>query len=154
MKNIFFLAFVILSFTGCLKDDTCTPKTVQSETATMLSYASTNGITPTTHSSGMLYQIVSAGAGLTPTATSAVKVRYTGKFMDGTVFQSNATVNPVEPFELNQLIQGWQLALPLIKKDGVIKIIVPSSLAYGCAGNSSIPGDAVLFFEIQLLDVL
>jgi FKBP-type peptidyl-prolyl cis-trans isomerase len=153
MKNIFFLAFVILSFTGCLKDDTCTPKTVQSETATMLSYASTNGITPTTHSSGMLYQIVSAGAGLTPTATSTVKVRYTGKFMDGTVFDSNATGNPVT-FGLNQVIQGWQLALPLIKKDGVIKIIVPSSLAYGCAGYSSIPGDAVLFFEIQLLDVL
>ena len=73
--------------------------------------------------------------------------------MDGTIFQSNATGDPAS-LGLNQVIQGWQLALPLIKKDGVIKIIVPSSLAYGCAGYASIPGDAVLFFEIQLLDVL
>jgi FKBP-type peptidyl-prolyl cis-trans isomerase FkpA len=153
MKKILLLAVVAIAFTGCLKDDACTPKTVQSETAAMLSYASANGITPTTHSSGMLYQIVSAGAGATPTATSTVKVRYTGKFMDGTVFDSNATGNPIS-FGLNQVIQGWQLGLPLIKKDGVIKLIVPSSLAYGCAGYGSIPGDAILYFEIQLLDVL
>ena len=153
MKNILLLALVAVLFAGCLKDDACTPKTVQSETAVMLNYASANGITPTTHPSGMLYQIVSAGAGATPTASSTVKVRYTGKFMDGTVFDSNATGNPIS-FGLNQVIQGWQLALPLIKKDGVIKIIVPSSIAYGCAGYGSIPGDAVLYFEIQLLDVL
>lgn len=142
----------LLLFTGCLKDDSCTPKTVQSETAIMLNYANTNGITPTTHSSGMLYQIVSAGAGTTPTATSTVTVRYTGKLMDGTVFDSNATGSPIS-FGLNQVIQGWQLGIPLIKKDGVIKLIIPSSLAYGCAGYGSIPGDAVLYFEVQLIDV-
>jgi len=144
---------LVFGFTGCLKDESCQPKTVQSETATMLGYANANGITPTTHASGMLYQIVSAGAGATPTATSTVKVRYTGKFMDGTVFDSNANGNPIS-FGLNQVIQGWQLGLPLIKKDGVIKLIIPSSLAYGCAGYGSIPGDAVLYFEVQLLDVL
>jgi FKBP-type peptidyl-prolyl cis-trans isomerase FkpA len=118
----------------------------------MLSYANANGITPTTHSSGMLYQIVNAGAGATPTATSTVTVRYTGKFMDGRVFDSNATGSPIS-FGLNQVIQGWQLGLPLIKKDGLIKLIIPSSLAYGCAGYGSIPGDAVLYFEVQLIDV-
>ncbi|MBM3433013.1 MAG: hypothetical protein FJX92_08470 [Bacteroidetes bacterium] len=138
--------------TGCLKDESCQPKTVQSETATMLGYANANGITPTTHSSGMLYQIVSSGAGATPTATSMVTVRYTGKLMNGTVFDSNATGSPIS-FGLNQVIKGWQLGLPLIKKDGVIKLIIPSSLAYGCTGYGSIPGDAVLYFEIQLIDV-
>jgi FKBP-type peptidyl-prolyl cis-trans isomerase FkpA len=95
---------------------------------------------------------VNAGAGATPTATSTVTVRYTGKFMDGRVFDSNATGSPIS-FGLNQVIQGWQLGLPLIKKDGLIKLIIPSSLAYGCAGYGSIPGDAVLYFEVQLIDV-
>lgn len=139
-------------FSGCLKDDSCTPKTVQSETAAMLAYANANGITPTTHSSGMLYQILSAGAGATPTATSTVTVRYTGKFLDGRVFDSNATGNPIS-FGLNQVIQGWQIGIPLIKKDGVIKLIIPSSLAYGCTGYGSIPGDTPLYFEVQLIDV-
>lgn len=152
MKKLVFGLFLLTAFTGCLKDDTCQPKTIQSELAVMLNYANTNGITPTTHSSGMLYQVVNAGAGATPTATSTVTVRYTGKFMDGTIFDSNATGNLIS-FGLNQVIQGWQLGLPLIKKDGVIKLIIPSSLAYGCAGYNTIPGDAVLFFEIQLTDV-
>jgi FKBP-type peptidyl-prolyl cis-trans isomerase FkpA len=152
MKFIVASIVSLFLFTGCLKDDSCTPKTVQSETAAMLSYANANGITPTTHSSGMLYQIVTAGAGATPTATSTVTVRYTGKFMDGRVFDSNATGSPIS-FGLNQVIQGWQLGLPLIKKDGLIKLIIPSSLAYGCAGYGSIPGDAVLYFEVQLIDV-
>jgi FKBP-type peptidyl-prolyl cis-trans isomerase FkpA len=150
MYLISLVSLVVL--TGCLKDDSCQPKTVQSETATMLNYANANGITPTTHSSGMLYQIVSAGAGATPTATSTVTVRYTGKLMNGTIFDSNATGSPIS-FGLNQVIKGWQLGLPLIKKDGVIKLIIPSSLAYGCTGYGSIPGDAVLYFEIQLIDV-
>jgi len=152
MKMFLISLVSLVVLTGCLKDDSCQPKTVQSETATMLNYANANGITPTTHSSGMLYQIVSAGAGATPTATSTVTVRYTGKLMNGTIFDSNATGSPIS-FGLNQVIKGWQLGLPLIKKDGVIKLIIPSSLAYGCTGYGSIPGDAVLYFEIQLIDV-
>lgn len=152
MKMYLFSLASLFLLTGCLKDESCQPKTVQSETATMLGYANANGITPTTHSSGMLYQIVSAGAGATPTATSTVTVRYTGKLMNGTIFDSNATGSPIS-FGLNQVIKGWQLGLPLIKKDGVIKLIIPSSLAYGCTGYGSIPGDAVLYFEIQLIDV-
>lgn len=152
MKCLLSALPILFLFAGCLKDDSCTPKTVQSETAAMLGFANSNGITPTTHASGMLYQVISAGAGATPTATSTVSVRYTGKFLDGRVFDTNATGTPVS-FGLNQVIQGWQIGLPLIKKDGVIKLIIPSSLAYGCKGYGSIPGDTPLYFEIQLLDV-
>ncbi len=152
MIRLAFALSVLFLFSGCLKDDSCTPKTVQSEAAAMLGYANANGITPTTHPSGILYQIISAGAGATPTATSTVTVRYTGKFLDGRVFDSNATGNPTS-LGLNQFIQGWQIAIPLIKKDGVIKMIIPSSLAYGCTGYGSIPGDSPLYFEVQLIDV-
>ena len=117
----------------------------------MTNYATANGLTVTEHSSGFQYQIISAGAGQTPSLTSTVSVRYTGKLMDGTVFDS-VTGTPIS-FSLGQVIPGWQLAVPLIQEGGLIRIILPSSLAYGCTGSGAIPPDAVLFFEIQLVDV-
>lgn len=152
--RIFTLAFVLsilmAGFTGCEKDTSCTPKSVQSEEATMLAYASANGINATAHSSGLYYEIIDPGTGPSPTATSAVSVIYTGKLLDGTIFDQTST--PRE-FSLNGLIAGWQIGIPLLKKGGFIKLITPSSLAYGCKGVGPIPGNAVLYFEITLVDV-
>ena len=155
MQKLVVISFLLLSMglgISCNKDTSCTPKTVASEVATMQSFATTNGLTVQTHSSGLLYQIVNPGSGLTPTLTSRVSVRYTGKLMNGTIFDSNTGV-PVQ-FLLNQVIAGWQLGLPLIKKGGTIRLIIPSSLAYGCNATGPIPGDSVLYFEIELVDVL
>ena len=154
MKNFIvsvFVSLLILPGTGCLKDNSCNAKSVESERTTMTNYATANGLTVTEHSSGFQYQIISAGAGQTPSLTSTVSVRYTGKLMDGTVFDS-VTGTPIS-FSLGQVIPGWQLAVPLIQEGGLIRIILPSSLAYGCTGSGAIPPDAVLFFEIQLVDV-
>lgn len=144
------LAALCVSFSGCMKDKTCVPKTVASEQATMQSFATANSIVTQTHASGMLYQIVSPGSGAIPSLTSRVSVRYTGKLMNGSIFDSSTT--PVE-FVLGQVIPGWQLGLPLIQKGGKIRLIIPSSLAYGCTGSGPIPGDAVLYFEVELVDV-
>lgn len=156
MRKFIFLfllgALASMAWTGCGKETACTPKTVASEVATMQNFATTNGLTVQAHSSGMLYQIVNPGSGLTPALTSRVSVRYTGKLMNGTIFDSNTGV-PVQ-FLLGQVIAGWQLGLPLIKKGGVIRLIIPSSLAYGCNAAGSIPGDSVLYFEVELVDVL
>ena len=154
MKMVKLFSSVALLFTlsGCLKDHSCKPKTVASELSTMQGFATANGISTQTHSSGLLYQIVSQGSGATPTTASRVSVRYTGKLMNGTIFDSN-TGTPVQ-FILGQVIPGWQLGLPLIQKGGVIKLIIPSSLAYGCEGAGTIPGDSVLYFEIELVDVI
>ncbi|MBI3137654.1 MAG: FKBP-type peptidyl-prolyl cis-trans isomerase [Sphingobacteriales bacterium] len=143
--------FVLISGMACLKDNSCKAKTVESEKATMLSYAASNGITATEHSSGIMYQVVTAGSGPAPTLSSTVSVRYTGKLLDGTVFDSQ-TGNPIS-FPLNQVIPGWQIGLPLIQEGGLIKLIIPSSLCYGCTGVGAIPGNSVLYFEIQLVDV-
>ncbi len=154
MKNFIvsvIVSLLILPGTGCLKDNSCNPKTVESERTTMANFATANGLTVTEHGSGFQYQIISAGAGQTPTLSSTVSVRYTGKLMDGTVFDS-ATGTPVT-FPLSQVIPGWQLAVPLIQEGGLIRIILPSSLAYGCTGAGTIPGNSVLYFEIQLVDV-
>jgi FKBP-type peptidyl-prolyl cis-trans isomerase FkpA len=147
---LFLLSFGIF-FAGCVKDKTCVPKTVASEQATMQGYATANNMVVQTHPSGMLYQIISAGNGAIPTLASRVSVRYTGKLMNGTVFDSRTTT-PAE-FTLGQVITGWQLGVPLIQKGGTVRLIIPSSLAYGCTATGPIPADAVLFFEIELVDV-
>lgn len=145
------LVFASLAIVSCTKDENCTEKTVQSEDGAMLSFASTNGITATRHSSGMYYQIMAAGdPAKMPTLSSTVTAKYTGKLMDGTVFDSSTT--PIS-FPLSGVIAGWQLGLPLIGKGGRIQLIIPSSFAYGCSGRSSIPPYAILYFDVELTDV-
>jgi FKBP-type peptidyl-prolyl cis-trans isomerase len=155
MKRIIIAGFFALTLAGsfsCNKDNgTCTDKTVQSEEGAILAFATAQGITATKHSSGMYYQIVSAGSGATPTLASTVKAKYTGKYLDGTVFDSATT--PVQ-FPLAGVIAGWQLGLPLIQKGGIIKLIIPSSLAYGCTGRSPIQPYTILYFEVELTDVI
>ena len=155
MKNRFFavaLVFVVFTAVSCLKDDSCNPKTVQSETGTMQLYASTNNMNATADASGIYYEIIAQGSGPAPDVNSKIFIRYTGKYMDGTIFDQ-VTDHTLTGWYLGSLIAGWQLGLPKINEGGHIKLIIPSSLAYGCVGNGPIPANAVLFFEIQLIDV-
>ena len=149
--SVLVLSSIVFFMVGCVKDKACVPKTVASEQATMQSFATTNNMTVQTHPSRMLYQIVNAGNGATANLASRVSVRYTGKLMNGTIFDSR-TSTPAE-FILGQVISGWQLGVPLIQKGGTIRLIIPSSLAYGCTATGPIPADAVLYFEIELVDV-
>ena len=146
---------LLLLTAGCLKSGSstsCKDKTVASEESLILSYASTNNITATKHSSGLYYQVITPGSGATPNGGSLIFVRYTGKLLNGTVFDSQTNASATG-WRLSGLVEGWQLGLPLIQKGGSIKLIVPSSLAYGCDGRGPIPPDAILYFEIDLVDV-
>jgi FKBP-type peptidyl-prolyl cis-trans isomerase FkpA len=143
---------LLFSGTSCLKDNECQDKTIQSEAGAMSSYAASNGITGVTHSSGIYYQITTTGTGPNPTLASSVSIRYTGKLLDGTTFDSQ-TGAPVT-MQVGGTIPGFQLALQLLQEGGTIKVLIPSALAYGCEGNGPIPGNSVLYFEIQLVDIL
>lgn len=144
------IAWIMLN-TGCLKNTSCTAKTVQSEQAAMADYALTNGINAVQHSSGVFYEIINPGSGPTASLNSVISVKYTGKLTNGTVFDSQTTT-PVT-FPLSDAIQGWKIGIPLIQKGGVIKLIIPSSLGYGCTGFGTVPPDSILYFEIELTDV-
>lgn len=159
MKRVlFFLSFsvAVISFQGCIKGAVsapCTDKTPASELPEMQAYANTNGYSMSSHSSGMLYQVVNPGSGAIPLSTSKVYVKYTGRLVSSNAIfdQQNNAANT--GFTVSQLIPAWQLGLELIAKGGTIRLIVPSSLAYGCNGYGAIPGNSVLFFEIELVDV-
>jgi FKBP-type peptidyl-prolyl cis-trans isomerase FkpA len=145
------LAATILS--SCVKKDNgCTPQDPSAEKPSMISYCNTYGIGYTEHSSGILYQVTNPGSGVTPTASSRIFIYYTGKFLSGSTFETQNDPSKTG-WTLNTLIDGWKIGIPLIKKGGSVKLIIPSYLAYSCNGYGSIPGNTPLCFEITLVDV-
>lgn len=86
-----------------------------------------------------------------------IKVHYTGTLMNGKKFDSSRDPGK-EPFEFTVgtgVIQGWSQGVVGMKKGGQRKLTIPSDLGYGKAGQGeSIPGDAGLKFDIELLDFM
>lgn len=156
MKKFVLMASVTLVFlAGCAKKEMgCKPVSPQSEEAQIKAYATANSINAVKHSSGIYYEIINPGTSTaTPTLYSRVYITYTGKLLTGTLFDEGTDASRTG-WALGSLIEGWQIGLPLIRKGGRIKLIIPSSLAYGCNGSgSAIPPNAVLFFDINLIDI-
>ena len=104
--------------------------------------------------SGLQYKILSSGNGKMPTATDRVTVNYTGKLVDGTVFDSSFSRSEPSSFVVNQVIPGWTEALQLMHEGDKWMLFIPSSLAYGEQGaGGQIPPNATLIFEVELLKV-
>ena len=104
--------------------------------------------------SGLAYKIITPGKGKTPKPTDQVEVHYHGTLIDGTVFDSSLERGKKVTFHLNKVIKGWQEGLQLIKPGGKIKLLVPSTLAYGDRGlPPKIPGGATLVFEVELFSM-
>lgn len=152
-KTLGLLVVVSLVLNSCGKSETsgCQPATVASEKAQMIAYCSANNINYTEDASGLLYEIITLGTGIAPSSSSIISVVYTGKLFTGTTF--DATANPIS-LTLSNVIDGWKIGLPKIKKGGRIKLVIPSALAYSCTGaGSSIPPNTPLFFDVTLTDV-
>ena len=105
--------------------------------------------------SGLQYKILQEGSGESPKATDQVSVKYTGKLIDGTVFDTTDR-NAGQPrrFTVNGVIKGWSEALQLMKKGAKWELYIPSELAYGERGTGTIPGNSVLIFDVELVDII
>jgi FKBP-type peptidyl-prolyl cis-trans isomerase FkpA len=104
--------------------------------------------------SGMIMQVIVAGEGEQPEPTDEVKVHYHGTLRDGTVFDSSVDRGDPAQFPLDRVIPCWTEALTQMKVGGKSRIVCPASIAYGSRGMGSIPGDAALVFEVELLEVV
>jgi FKBP-type peptidyl-prolyl cis-trans isomerase FklB len=108
-----------------------------------------------TTKSGLQYKVLASGKGKTPTASSKVKVHYTGKLINGKVFDSSVERGQPAEFPVNGVIKGWTEALQLMKTGDKWMLYIPANLAYGEQGGGGvIPPGAALIFEVELLEVL
>jgi len=105
--------------------------------------------------SGLQYIILKEGEGKVAKDGDTIAVHYTGTLLDGTKFDSSVDRNQPLSIALGegQLIKGWVEMLRLMKKGEKVKTWIPSALAYGEYGNSVIPGNSMLIFEMELLDI-
>ena len=107
-----------------------------------------------TTESGLQYEVLTMGSGEQPILTDSVEAHYKGTLIDGTVFDSSYErgEEPAE-FPLRGVISGWKEALQLMNVGSKYKLYIPASLGYGPHGNSKIPGNSVLIFEVELLGI-
>lgn len=104
--------------------------------------------------SGLQYEVLEEGTGIQPKATDRVMVHYTGKLIDGTVFDSSVERGEPATFGVTQVIPGWVEALQLMKEGAKWRLFIPSNLAYGPNGAGGVIGpNATLIFDVELIKV-
>ena len=102
--------------------------------------------------SGLLFEILTEGEGQSPAATDRVKVTYTGRLADGTVFDETEKAITVP---VSGLVKGFSEGLQLMKPGGTYRIFIPAALGYADKGAADvIPPNAALDFTVTLLEVL
>jgi len=113
--------------------------------------AEKNGITTT--DSGLQYEVIQEGEGAKPAATDTVTVHYTGRLLDGTVFDSSVQRGEPIEFPLNRVIPGWTEGVQLMAPGAKYRFWIPANLAYGEQGPTSIGPNQVLDFDVELLQI-
>jgi FKBP-type peptidyl-prolyl cis-trans isomerase len=106
-----------------------------------------------TRPSGLQFRILQNGYGKRPQSTDTVKVYYTGKLINGVVFDGTSPGLPAS-MKLNSVIQGWVEALQLMREGDRWQLVIPPQLGYGVRsmGDGAIPANSTLIFDIKLLE--
>jgi len=107
-----------------------------------------------TTASGLQYEVLTEGNGVQPGPDDVVTVHYTGKLIDGTVFDSSVERGEPATFGVMQVIPGWVEALQMMKAGSKWRLYIPADLAYGPNGAGGVIGpNATLIFDVELLGV-
>lgn len=104
--------------------------------------------------SGLQYRVERAGNGATPTASDVVRVHYKGTLLNGETFDSSYDRGEPAEFGLAQVIPGWSEGVQLMKVGSKYTFWIPAELAYGEAGGGPIPANAMLTFEVELMEIV
>ncbi|MDZ4758402.1 MAG: FKBP-type peptidyl-prolyl cis-trans isomerase [Bacteroidota bacterium] len=150
MKSIFIIA-IALFFIQCNKAN----KQSAADDKIIKDYITKNNIAATKTADGLYYIITAPTSGVHAKAGDVASVYYTGKLMNESVFDKNT--NSSSPFNFvigaAQVISGWDEGIALLKKGEKARLFIPSALGYGSSGQGSIPPNAVLQFDVDLVDL-
>lgn len=144
-----FLIIIMLSvgfITSCSKD------TFEDDKKSIQKYLEDNNLTATGEDRGVYYIINVPGGEEKPSITSEVTVFYKGYYLDGKEFDGTQSGGSPARFGLNQVIEGWQIGIRKFGKGGKGTILIPSKLGYGSNPPFGVRADAVLIFDIELVD--
>ena len=103
---------------------------------------------------GVLYKVLESGHGTKkPTPRSIVYVHYTGKLIDGTVFDTTEGAQLPALFLVGDLIMGWQIALTRMHEGDKWEVYIPAKWGYGALKMDDIPAHSTLIFTLQLVKI-
>jgi FKBP-type peptidyl-prolyl cis-trans isomerase len=102
--------------------------------------------------SGLQFRILQNGFGKRPGPTDTVEVYYTGKMINGTIFDGTSPGLPAA-FKVNAVIPGWVEALEIMREGDHWQLFIPSTIGYGARGSpdGTIPPNQTLVFDLQLV---
>ena len=106
-----------------------------------------------TTESGLQYKVITEGTGEKPKAEDMVSLHYTGKFVDGTVFQSSVGGDPLQ-MPAGGFVPGFTEGLLLMPVGSKYILYIPSDIAYGANPPQGIKPNATLEFELELLEIV
>lgn len=147
------VAVIMLSIVSCDP----AKKYEKEETAKIENYLNSNqNLSFVLKTSGLYYYEVQAGTGRAAVTNDTAYVKYTGKFLDGTVFDTNVGKpdSLIFPVDNGWMIYGFDEGITLMKEGGKAIILVPSKLGYGPAGRYIIPGYTPLLYDVELVKVV
>lgn len=105
--------------------------------------------------SGLQFKVLEKGEGTIPARQDQVRVHYTGRLVDGTVFDSSVERGQPAEFPVNGVIPGWIEALTMMPVGSKWQLYIPHNLAYGERGaGATIPPYSALVFDVELLEIL
>lgn len=147
-----------LLIVGCIKEETtvaCDPKPATGDTTQMKQFIKDSSITAEVDTiNWIMWQVIREGSGARPESNSQVTIKYMGRLLTGQGFDSSWAKNPdVAVLRLNGAIPGLALGLSRIREGGAIKLLIPSTLAYGCDPRYGSLTNQPLFFNIELVKV-
>lgn len=151
MKKLFILVLSVSILFSCSEDMVTYQDQLEIDVRKIEKYLADSNLVAQSTKSGLHYIIEQEGNGNFPPAAAIVKVKYTGKYLDGKVFDDKMDTDGVNFYLTGGIINGWKEGIPLFSVGGKGKLFVPSGLGYGATGYFDIPANAVLIFDIELV---
>jgi FKBP-type peptidyl-prolyl cis-trans isomerase len=148
--------FAMVFVFGCKKTDVTNSNTAETETTQMKDWLDANvknNKNIDTTSTGLFYIVDKVGSGPIVLTGDSLTVKYTGMFMDGTVFDFSKSYSYVHKAIGQRMIQGWEEGIEVLSKGGSAVFLIPSAKAYGDYGYAIIPPFSPLLFTIEVIDI-